>query len=61
MASMQDLVANIDQLTFDVEEALESQLGAQMLPFKGMDSKQTSPFLLSAILESSQIAYKSVT
>ena len=39
MTSMQDLVANIDHLVFDVEIALESQLGAQLLPFHSMDSK----------------------
>ncbi len=37
--SLQDLVANIDHLIFDVEVSLENQLGAQLLPFKGMDSQ----------------------
>jgi hypothetical protein len=36
--TMQDVVANVDNLVFDVEIALESQLGAQRLPFPGMDS-----------------------
>ncbi|VDP18115.1 unnamed protein product [Soboliphyme baturini] len=35
--AMLDLVANVDHLVFDVEVALESQLGAQPLPFAGMD------------------------
>uniref|UniRef100_A0A914W6W8 Cleavage and polyadenylation specificity factor subunit 4 n=1 Tax=Plectus sambesii TaxID=2011161 RepID=A0A914W6W8_9BILA len=35
--TMQDMVANVDNLVFDVEMALESQLGAQRLPFPGMD------------------------
>ncbi len=35
---MKDLVANVDHLVFDVEIALEQQLGAQLLPFDGMDS-----------------------
>jgi len=36
--SMQDLVANVDNIIFDVEVALEEQRGAQQLPFAGMDS-----------------------
>jgi cleavage and polyadenylation specificity factor subunit 4 len=36
--TMQDVVASVDHLIFDVEIALESQLGAQRLPFAGMDS-----------------------
>lgn len=35
--SILDLVANVDNLIFDVEVALEEQRGAQPLPFAGMD------------------------
>lgn len=36
---MQELIANVDHLKFDLEIAVEQQLGAQPLPFPGMDSK----------------------
>ncbi|XP_067390372.1 cleavage and polyadenylation specificity factor subunit 4 isoform X1 [Emydura macquarii macquarii] len=34
---MQELIASVDHLTFDLEIAVEQQLGAQPLPFPGMD------------------------
>ena len=39
---MQDLLATVDHIKFDLEIAVEQQLGAQPLPFPGMDSKYTS-------------------
>jgi len=36
---MQEVVANIDHIKFDIEYAIEQQLGVQPLPFTGMDSK----------------------
>src|SRR5271156_6654539 len=36
---MQEIIASVDGIVFDVELALEQQLGAQTLPFPGMDSK----------------------
>lgn len=36
---MQDLLANVDHIKFDLEIAVQQQLGAQPLPFPGMDSK----------------------
>lgn len=36
---MQDMLATVDHLKFDLEIAVEQQLGAQPLPFPGMDSK----------------------
>lgn len=36
---MEAVVANVDNVKFDIEVALEQQLGAQPLPFVGMDSK----------------------
>jgi len=35
--ALQDVIANVDRMVFDVEVALEHQLGAQPLPFPGMD------------------------
>ncbi|XP_045623781.1 cleavage and polyadenylation specificity factor subunit 4-like [Procambarus clarkii] len=34
---MEVIVANVDKITFDIETQLEEQVGAQMLPFPGMD------------------------
>ena len=36
---MQEIVANVDNVKFDIEIALEQQLGAHPLPFPGMDSE----------------------
>ncbi|KAG0715853.1 Cleavage and polyadenylation specificity factor subunit 4 [Chionoecetes opilio] len=36
---MEVLVANVDKVTFDIEVQLEEQVGAQTLPFPGMDSE----------------------
>ena len=36
---MQDVIAPVDNIVFDIEIALNNQLGAQPLPFPGMDSK----------------------
>lgn len=36
---MEVIVANVDKITFDIETQLEEQVGAQLLPFPGMDSK----------------------
>ncbi|OXB82781.1 UNVERIFIED_CONTAM: hypothetical protein H355_000479 [Colinus virginianus] len=34
---MQELIASVDHIKFDLELAVEQQLGAQPLPFPGMD------------------------
>jgi len=36
---MQEIVANVDHITFTIEKMLEQQTGAQALMFPGMDSK----------------------
>ena len=36
---MQEVVANLDHVKFDLEYAIEQQLGVQPLPFTGMDSE----------------------
>lgn len=35
---MEDIIANVDNIRFDIEVALEMQIGIQPLPFPGMDS-----------------------
>lgn len=35
---MELLVANVEHIKFDIEEALDEQFGALPLPFPGMDS-----------------------
>ena len=39
LCTMQDIVASIDE-RLEIDDALAKQLGAQLLPFTGMDSKQ---------------------
>ena len=39
MGSIQEVIAPVDHLVFDVELALENQIGAMLLPFRGMDSE----------------------
>lgn len=41
---MQELIASADHFKFDLEFAVEQQLGAQPLPFPGMDSKYKGSF-----------------
>lgn len=43
---MEVIVANVDKITFDIEGQLEEQVGAQLLPFPGMDSKYLEVKLL---------------
>lgn len=38
-AAMQEIIASVDHIKFDLEIAVEQQLGAQPLPFPGMDSE----------------------
>ena len=50
---MQDVIAPVENIVFDIEIALNNQLGAQPLPFPGMDSKQDIkiPDIMSWILK----------
>jgi hypothetical protein len=36
---LQELVSGVEGSKFDIEDALDRQLGARPLPFPGMDSK----------------------
>ena len=49
LATMLSVVANVDDIVFDVEAALSQQLGTQALPFPGMDSKCFNVFCVKAI------------
>lgn len=42
-AAMQEIIASVDHIKFDLEIAVEQQLGAQPLPFPGMDSERGAP------------------
>lgn len=39
---MEDIIANVDNIRFDIEVALEMQLGIQPLPFPGMDKSASA-------------------
>jgi cleavage and polyadenylation specificity factor subunit 4 len=39
---MEDIIANIDDIRFDIETALEEQIGIQPLPFPGMDKSASA-------------------
>lgn len=36
---MEIIIANVDDVVFDIEQQLDSQVNSQPLPFSGMDSK----------------------
>jgi len=42
-------VANVDNIKFDIEVALEEQYGALPLPFAGMDSKYPFTVILTSM------------
>jgi len=46
---MEFIVANVDNIKFDIEIALEEQYGALPLPFAGMDSKYLFSVILAAV------------
>lgn len=46
---MEFIVANVDNIKFDIEIALEEQYGALPLPFTGMDSKYPFSVILAAV------------
>ena len=39
---LQDLVSGVGDQEFEIEDALDKQLGTRPLPFPGMDSKYCS-------------------
>lgn len=48
---MQSLVAPVQNVKFDIETALDMQLGAKPLPFTGMDSKFFYGIIMLGYLE----------
>ena len=38
-AMLQEVISGVEDYTFEIEDALDKQLGARPLPFTGMDSK----------------------
>ena len=46
---MEFIVANVDNIKFDIEVALEEQYGALPLPFAGMDSKYLFDVILTSV------------
>ena len=59
MSIMQEIVANVDHITFSIEKMLEQQTGAQALTFPGMDSKDTCRILAGWPLRNSVTASRS--
>ena len=47
MGTMDLIVAPINSIKFDIEVALEQQLGAQPLPFPGMDSNERLSYFIN--------------
>lgn len=43
---LQELVSSVEGSRFEIEDALDKQLGARPLPFPGMDSKPYSTFFV---------------
>lgn len=39
---LQDIVASVEDTEFEIEDALDKQLGSRPMPFVGMDSKCSS-------------------
>ena len=39
---LQDVVASVEDTEFEIEDALDKQLGSRPMPFPGMDSKSLS-------------------
>lgn len=42
---LQDIVASVEDTEFEIEDALDKQLGSRPMPFVGMDSKYSSKVL----------------
>ena len=58
---MQEIVANVEDITFDIEIALEQQLGAHPLPFPGMDSKFNMSIISALFMLLISTAYNSTS
>ncbi|KAF5899278.1 cleavage and polyadenylation specificity factor subunit 4 isoform X5 [Clarias magur] len=61
---MQEIIANVDHLKFDLEIAVEQQLGAQPLPFPGMDKSGAAVcefFMKSACLKGGMCPFRHIS
>ncbi|KAJ8363994.1 hypothetical protein SKAU_G00128250 [Synaphobranchus kaupii] len=61
---MQDLIATVDHIKFDLEIAVEQQLGAQPLPFPGMDKSGAAVceyFLKAACLKGGMCPFRHIS
>ncbi|KAK6481659.1 cleavage and polyadenylation specificity factor subunit 4 [Huso huso] len=61
---MQDLLATVDHIKFDLEIAVEQQLGAQPLPFPGMDKSGAAVcefFLKAACIKGGMCPFRHIS
>ncbi|XP_036828175.1 cleavage and polyadenylation specificity factor subunit 4-like [Oncorhynchus mykiss] len=61
---MQDLLATVDHIKFDLEIAVEQQLGAQPLPFPGMDKSGAAVcefFMRAACLKGGMCPFRHIS
>ncbi|MCI4392180.1 hypothetical protein PGIGA_G00143140 [Pangasianodon gigas] len=61
---MQEIIANVDHIKFDLEIAVEQQLGAQPLPFPGMDKSGAAVcefFMRSACLKGGMCPFRHIS
>uniref|UniRef100_A0AAY4BVA3 Cleavage and polyadenylation specificity factor subunit 4 n=1 Tax=Denticeps clupeoides TaxID=299321 RepID=A0AAY4BVA3_9TELE len=61
---MQDLIASVDHVKFDLEIAVEQQLGAQPLPFPGMDKSGAAVcefFMKAACLKGGMCPFRHIS
>uniref|UniRef100_A0AAQ6A101 Cleavage and polyadenylation specificity factor subunit 4 n=1 Tax=Amphiprion ocellaris TaxID=80972 RepID=A0AAQ6A101_AMPOC len=61
---MQELLANVDHIKFDLEIAMEQQLGAQPLPFPGMDKSGSAVcefFMRAACLKGGMCPFRHIS
>uniref|UniRef100_A0A665TBT9 Cleavage and polyadenylation specificity factor subunit 4 n=1 Tax=Echeneis naucrates TaxID=173247 RepID=A0A665TBT9_ECHNA len=61
---MQEILANVDHIKFDLEIAVEQQLGAQPLPFPGMDKSGSAVcefFMRAACLKGGMCPFRHIS
>lgn len=58
---MECIVANVDNMQFDIETALDEQYGALPLPFTGMDSTRYYYLLIQCIQDYVLTSYSTIT
>uniref|UniRef100_A0A7N8YB43 Cleavage and polyadenylation specificity factor subunit 4 n=1 Tax=Mastacembelus armatus TaxID=205130 RepID=A0A7N8YB43_9TELE len=61
---MQEILANVDHIKFDLELAVEQQLGAQPLPFPGMDKSGSAVcefFMRAACLKGGMCPFRHIS